>query len=45
MSCATLAAPQARTSFQPRPIDVSGVRLPQHLAQLVELLAEHNHNL
>lgn len=31
-------------SYEPRPIDTSGVELPPELLELVELLAESNHD-
>ena len=33
------------TSYQPKPIDTSGVELPQDLRELTEKLAEHAHDL
>jgi ryanodine receptor 2 len=32
-------------TYQPRPIDTSGIELPPGLAELMEELAEHNHDV
>lgn len=31
--------------YEPNPIDTSGVSLPEQLHELVEILAEHNHDI
>ncbi len=42
----TILPPAARQmGFQPRPIETATIKLPSELVGLVELLAEHNHNL
>ena len=34
-----------RATYEPRPIDTTGVELPDGIGELIERLAEHNHDL